>query len=217
MAKHPKGICSLCGYEGTKAALTKHFHNCPIEHDIPTLKAEKLFRLRVEAADVSLYWLDLEIKQSATLLELDQFLRDIWLECCGHLSAFEINREQYTVPYPDSDGKSMKVQLSKVLSQGLSFSHEYDFGSTTYLELKVVTEREGRFAGSIRLLSRNKPFEWRCCKCDKAATWVNTQDMFETENPFYCDAHMQKHPDQDYAFLPTTNSPRMGICGYTGD
>ncbi len=217
MAKQPKGTCALCGYEGTKAALTKHFQTCPIKHDLQTLKAEKLFRLHIESSDLSFYWLDLEIKQSATLLELDQFLRDIWLECCGHLSAFSIKGDQYTVPYPDSDGKSMKVQLSKVLSPELSFHHEYDFGSSTHLELKVVAEREGRFAEPIRLLSRNQVYEWQCCKCDKTATWVNSEDIYDSENPFYCNAHMKKHPNNDHAFLPIVNSPRMGVCGYTGE
>ena len=29
-------------------------------------------------------------KENATLECLDQFIRDIWVECCGHLSAFDI-------------------------------------------------------------------------------------------------------------------------------
>jgi hypothetical protein len=217
MAKHPRGICLLCGHEGTKASLAKHLVSCPAKYDLPNLKSEKLFRLHVEDLDVGLFWLDVEIKQSATLQELDQFLRDIWLECCGHLSAFDIRRERYMVPYPDSDGKSMKVAVSKVLSPGLSFNHQYDFGTTTQLELKVVDEREGSMTDSVRLLTRNQTYEWSCCKCDKPATWINTQDMFDSENPFYCKTHMKKHPEHDYAFLPTVNSPRMGMCAYTGE
>jgi len=31
----------------------------------------------------------------ATLTDLDGFLRDIWLECCGHLSAFDIGTVRY--------------------------------------------------------------------------------------------------------------------------
>jgi hypothetical protein len=220
MAKQARGTCALCGYEGTKAALTKHLQTCPSQHDLATGKPEKLVQVRVTSPGVSLYWLDIEIKQSSSLLELDQFLRDVWLECCGHLSAFEINHERYSVPYQGFDeygDKSMDIKASKVLSTGLSFTHEYDFGSTTELELKVVAEREGRFTESLRLLSRNKPHEWTCHECNKPATWINTEDMFETDNPFYCTTHMEKHPNQDYAFLPVANSPRMGVCGYSGD
>jgi len=32
----------------------------------------------------------MQVKDNAALSDLDSFLRDIWLECCGHLSAFEI-------------------------------------------------------------------------------------------------------------------------------
>jgi hypothetical protein len=144
MAKQPKGKCNLCGYEGTKAALTKHLQTCPANHDEPSGKQETIFRLRVEDADMGIFWLDVEMKTATNLLELDQFLRDIWLECCGHLSSFEMNRERYSIPYPGHEelGKSMDMKASKVLSKGLSFSHEYDFGSTTYLTLKVTEERK---------------------------------------------------------------------------
>ncbi len=35
----------------------------------------------------------------ATLADLDDFLRGIWLECCGHLSSFDIEGVTYTVPH----------------------------------------------------------------------------------------------------------------------
>jgi hypothetical protein len=220
MAKQPKGTCALCGYEGTKAALSKHLATCTLAHDDPKLKAEKVFQIRIQAEGTNMYWLDLEFKQKASLLELDRFLRDTWLECCGHLSMFIIQGQHYMIPSPmenDPGDKSMDVQASKVLSAGLTFNHEYDFGTSTYLTLQVISEREGYFNSPIRLLSRNNPHTWTCCKCEKAATWVNSQDVYDSENPFYCNAHMKKHPDNDYAFLPTVNSPRMGMCAYTGE
>jgi hypothetical protein len=170
-----------------------------------------------------MYWLDIELKQKASLLVLDQFLRDIWLECCGHLSMFTIEGQTYMVPSPFADDdpfdedESMDVPAKDVLRTGMSFNHEYDFGTSTYLVLEVLSEREGHFKGPLRLLSRNNPQTWQCCKCDQSATWVNSQDIYDVENPFYCETHMQQHPDHDYAFLPTVNSPRMGMCAYTGE
>ncbi|MGH7490400.1 MAG: hypothetical protein ACREMY_33035, partial [bacterium] len=41
------------------------------------------------------YWLDLDVKESSPMRQLDEFLRDIWLECCGHLSCFEIGYARY--------------------------------------------------------------------------------------------------------------------------
>jgi hypothetical protein len=218
MAKHPRGICALCGYEGTKAALTKHLNVCPLVHDLKVGKQEKIFRLRVEDNDVGIYWLDLDMKAVTNLLELDQFLRDIWLECCGHLSTFEINREQYLVPYEghkEISDNTMDIKASKLLKPRVVFQHEYDFGTTTSLTLKVVAEREGHFKGGLRLLSRNNPYEWHCCECDAAAAYIDVEEMFETENPFYCTQHSEEHSES--YFLPVANSPRMGVCGYSGE
>jgi len=34
---------------------------------------------------------------------------------------------------------------------------------------------------------------------------------------FFCDAHADEHRcDGEEAILPIVNSPRMGVCGYTG-
>jgi hypothetical protein len=42
--------------------------------------------------------------------------------------------------------------------------------------------------------------------------------MYEQENPFYCGAHAEseEHECGEEALLPVVNSPRMGMCGYTG-
>jgi hypothetical protein len=96
------GTCALCGYHSSKGGLTRHLKSCPGQHDQGKGKSEKLLPLRLEDAESLLYWLDLEIKASATLRDLDQFLRDIWLECCGHLSMFKIGNTHYNI-YQDED------------------------------------------------------------------------------------------------------------------
>ncbi|BCL80655.1 hypothetical protein ccbrp13_31200 [Ktedonobacteria bacterium brp13] len=42
-----------------------------------------------------MYWMHLEVSTGATLADLDHFLRKSWLECYGHLSAFEIGNQSY--------------------------------------------------------------------------------------------------------------------------
>lgn len=219
------GTCALCGYQSSKAGMTRHLKTCPGKHDASGKgRAARLFHLRVESAESPLYWLDLEIKASATLMQLDDFLRAIWLECCGHLSAFEIAGLQYS-PDVDMAGDDffdpigdygLNVKLAEVLEPGMSFSHEYDFGSTTYLKLSVKGEREGRIGrDSLRLLARNDPPEWVCQICGKPAAHIHTEELWDSDNPFYCEAPAEEHGD-DWALLPVVNSPRMGVCGYTG-
>ena len=63
---------------------------------------QTLYHLQVQDAWGGAYWLHLEMRGSATLEDLDFYLREIWLECCGHLSAFEIGPVRYTQLFDDS-------------------------------------------------------------------------------------------------------------------
>ncbi|MEZ4607200.1 MAG: hypothetical protein R2865_10490 [Deinococcales bacterium] len=40
-------------------------------------------------------------------------------------------------------------------------------------------------------------------------------DNEETAYPFYCEEHTKVLDEEDY-LLPVVNSPRMGVCAYTG-
>ncbi len=242
MAKGVRGQCALCGYESSKAGITRHLKTCPGTHDSKGV-GYSIFHLRVDG-DSPLFFLDLEIKASASLADIDLFLRNIWLECCGHLSMFTIGTTDYQVDFDDEEAeseeideslrdffrqrgipeahwpvprqqRSMNVKLTDILSPGLKFDHEYDFGTSTNLKLKVVSVREGRLPkGKLRLLARNTAPEWTCNTCDATAELVHTEEIWESSNPFYCKKHAQ---DDDYLYLPVVNSPRMGMCGYSGD
>ncbi|MEI7557046.1 hypothetical protein [Candidatus Chlorohelix sp.] len=112
----------------------------------------------VISRDLSLYWLHLEISADTSLLKLDKYLRNIWVECCGHLSAFTIGGQSYAdsidPEYATNDKNMRGVKLGNVVEEGQSFDYEYDFGSTTELRLKVVGECEGILPRStpIRLI-----------------------------------------------------------------
>lgn len=89
-----KGTCAYCGQVIAKGGAAKHLSACP-ERRIAREKAahqnirsETLYHLRVQDAGGGEFWLDLEMRGSATLYDLDFYLRAIWLECCGHMSRF---------------------------------------------------------------------------------------------------------------------------------
>ncbi|MCX7602242.1 MAG: plasmid pRiA4b ORF-3 family protein [Meiothermus sp.] len=226
-AKPSYAVCKLCGYRGTKASMTKHLVKCVESHPAKARgKPVRLLHIRVEDAyQPSPFWLDVEVWAGAPLRELDQFLRDIWLECCGHLSEFEINGVRYEA-YPDrtwgpSDSKSMRAKLGEVVGVGSQLHYEYDFGSTTELKLKVLGEREGYQDKILRLLARNEPPVWLCNVCGQPATQIDTECAYEMESPFFCEKHAREHVKKqhdgdDYMLLPVVNSPRMGTCGYEG-
>jgi Plasmid pRiA4b ORF-3-like protein len=155
-----KGTCSFCHAEVSKSAMTRHLEACQQRAIAEAqaggrLKAQKTrkFHLVVEGRDLPVYWMHLEVTANTTLATLDRFLRDTWLECCGHLSAFEIGGIRYAIDAGmvdawGMDEKSMRVRLDKVCSSGQTCSYEYDYGTTTELRLKVISEREVEAKGT---------------------------------------------------------------------
>lgn len=113
----------------------------------------------------------------------------------------------------------MNAIVSQVLtSPKQRLAYKYDFGSTTELTLRFISVRTrniGRLA--TRLSARNEPPVWKCGACDAPATLVCSFCM-DQHNPFVCARHAPEHTcAEDEAFLPVVNSPRMGVCGYTGE
>lgn len=133
----------------------------------------------------------------------------------------------------ESEGE-MDVMLEEVLKVGEKFSYIYDFGSSTHLTLRVVAEREGtlpaqllgeeelteeetdEFADQLEIIvmARNEPPALLCHVCGKPATHVQTESDALDEAGL-CDEHVQEYEEPDL-LLPVVNSPRVGVCGYTG-
>jgi len=181
------------------------------------LQKTKSFHLVVEGRDLPGYWMYLSIPVNTTLEDLDDFLRDIWLECCGHLSAFTIEGTRYYIsPMREYDERGMKVALGDVLGPGMKFYHEYDFGTTTELTLRVVSELEGEAKSeSIQLLARNDPPSIACESCGKIAAQVCAECIWSGKG-WLCDECALEHECGEEMLLPVVNSPRVRMCGYTG-
>ena len=144
MAKRTKGKCKYCGKEYTFSYMNKHLSFCE----------ERMKK-----------WAE----ETATLKDVDQFLRDIWLECCGHLSAFEIEGISYDVAPQDDffwgpPSKSMNYKLKTVLEKGMTFGYECDFGSTTELMITVVNYRV-RAARKEKIIILSRNIRLVCCGC----------------------------------------------------
>lgn len=228
MARHRSmGTCSFCKATFTKGTMTKHLKSCKQRKEAakiasdpqkPRSRKTKIFHLVVEGRYLPRYWLHLEAQAEATLGDLDDFLRGIWLECCGHLSAFTLQGQSYLCEFSDEyGGEGIGIALEEVLRPGLKFYHEYDFGSTTELTLKVVSTREGELKSDpIQLLARNEPPLTPCNACGKIATHVCTECLWSDEGGWLCDECARDHKCGDEMLLPVVNSPRVGICGYTG-
>jgi hypothetical protein len=218
-----QGKCNLCGGTFSKQAMTKHVKSCSQKEGSCGTPAKrgsrktKTFHLMVEGRYLPDYWMYLEVPATAKLADLDDFLRQIWLECCGHMSMFTIEGKRYpAAPLGDVNEGTMGIKLDDVLHPHMTFYHEYDFGSTTHLALKVIAEQESDIKGkSVRLLARNEPAAIACVSCGKTATQVCTECLWSGQG-WLCDGCAAEHRCGEDMLLPVVNSPRVGVCGYDG-
>src|SRR5260370_21187257 len=167
------GKCLLCGYEGHKRPIVRHLEACARNLSGKT-RLGSVLRLRFEAAGDPLHWIYVDARADAALGDLDHLLRGLWLECCGHMSAFRLGRIE----------PAMNAKVGRILhAKGLKFEYEDDFGSTTTLTGQVVGAYEASVGSDrARLLARNNPPAGKCAQCDAPATRNCTDSMNEYAN-----------------------------------
>lgn len=211
-----KGKCEYCGREMTKSGLTKHLADCLKRQEAISRGAgtpQKIFHLQVLDAYGGDFWLHLEMNGQAKLRDLDEYLRAIWLECCGHLSQFSIGGWS-------GDEISMSRKAEQVLEEGMTLTHIYDFGTSSETLVKVIASRFGKptTRRPIALMARNNMPEAQCIKCENPATHFCQECLYEDDTSgMLCDKHVKRHPHHNYGEpIPLVNSPRLGMCGYDG-
>jgi hypothetical protein len=201
------GFCALCGQRATKTKMMAHVEACAAAHD-EIGQPQPLVVLYFRPVGAPRYWLIIEAKADAQLGHVDAVLRQLWLECCGHRSAFRLGRRELAMTTPTT------IAFARAASK---VEYEYDFGSTTALTGELVGKRQGLIGrASVRLLARNEPLVWPCSECEAPATVVCPY-CIDSEVGLFCDAHADVHEHAgEEVYLPVVNSPRMGVCGYTG-
>jgi hypothetical protein len=159
----------------------------------------------VVAADLETTEVQDEIERIAYMLKYGMFVSSIERE------------------YAEQD---MGYSLGKALKVGTKFSYTYDFGSSTDLSLKVIAEREGTMTNvneddddTVQIMSRNEEPDIPCRNCGKPATRV-VPGYYPLSLGALCDTCKLKGDEKKYIseeeLLPIVNSPRVGVCGYSG-
>ena len=193
--------CGYCSEHFSPIVITEHLQSCDLrKENSPYLKRDQYsFLIRINDMYTANYWVFVELDARTCLLkDIDSFLRNLWLECCGHLSSFRINDQVYDShpdPYNYARSKSMQVHVDKILKVGTIFEYTYDFGTSTELILEVIDaklldvegdlggsgtkdqigakrrtgrESKGRIIPRVKLVARNDPLPFTCHACKKA-------------------------------------------------
>jgi len=217
--KQSRGKCVFCGKAMAKGGLSRHLSSCSARQEAISQanqasgKVQSVYHLQIQDSWQRDFWLHLEMNGSATLHDLDQYLRAIWLECCGHLSQFSVGGwSGHEIP--------MNKRVEQVFNPGVELTHIYDFGTSSETLVNAVGLRQGQplTKHPIFLMARNEPPEAECMECDQPAAWLCMECLYELDEPgLLCDQHAKDHPHEDYGEpVPLVNSPRMGMCGYSG-
>jgi len=225
------GVCQLCKMHKAMAEMVTHLKTCLQRQESLRARVRSQmypkFLIFVEGSDFPAYWGYVEMGQGSRLSALDEILRKTWLECCGHLSAFTIGGRRYeshadvSEDWNPLEADSMEATLEQVLHLGMTFGYEYDFGSSTDLKLRVIDayERKSLKGRSAPVLARNIPPVISCFLCNQPATRVCPQcreyDSLGGRG-WYCLRCAKQHECDVERMLPVVNSPRVGVCGYTG-
>ena len=208
------GICCVCRQTVAGSRIRRHLPRCIETHTglRPARNPRRRDQRRVsqKTAHISIrskerpHWLELGVRCDVTLYELDQFLRSVWLECCGHLSNFRINGETYSIVVPlpgtgcrfkpeydyEENLKHMGRSVNAAVPPLTKFRHEYDYGTPTELDLEyvavygelvqAVTPTQPWHGGQIVILARNHPLR-ACLRCGKPARWKFVPEYGEYE------------------------------------
>jgi len=221
------GTCSFCKERVTKRTASRHLQHCQARKRAedalirgePECEEVEVYHLVVESRwEPDSYWLHIAVRADAPLHTLDQFLRDIWLECCGHLSMFKIHGAFFeSGGFGDwSEGLGMGVAVERVLEPKLRFDYTYDMGDSTDLRLRVVgVSTRPDAVEEVVLLARNEDPGIHCSHCENAARWICTECMHTGEG-WLCEECGAGHPCSPEMRLPVVNSPRVGVCAYCG-
>ena len=103
-----------------------------------------------------------------TVEQMDRFLRETWLECCGHLSAFQFGPLHVSNTWDSEMANSindidmtplinMESGITRVLMPGFSVNHQYDFGTTSVTTLICRSIYQLRAKPAIIVVARNNP------------------------------------------------------------
>ncbi|MBK7603819.1 MAG: hypothetical protein IPI15_09585 [Saprospiraceae bacterium] len=242
------GTCLYCnetlGQKELKTHLNKHI--AVLDEDKNTNdKLSFLIKVTGEYKDDP-HFLYLLVDGDTEFDLLDSFLREIWLECCGHMSSFSLNKKDISqfnfdkyldldsnANEEDEDGDDdyygssdlfpgeipFNVPVKDVLIKGRKLSYTYDYGSTTSLNIITEYVYKAERKEFIELLSRNKDFNYRCDVCKETAFLICTFHSYSDQGLF-CMKCAKKHKKTCSDFsdfeMPIVNSPRMGVCAYSG-
>ena len=212
------GTCHLCKKSFKRTAISAHTIACLRTSGLPA-SDKPSYLIQIEGTDSKEFWMLVLARHDAKLFDLDLLIRDVWVECCDHLSEFTIAGQNFASE--DNYHKSgLSVPLNHLIRPGSTFTYRYDFGSTTELTLHVICQSPvATRTRPLVLIARNDRPEMPCRVCGKAAEYLTSFWHDDPDPTLLCRDCTRKNVDDldDECMSVIPNSPRCGVCGYVED
>ena len=175
-ADNSLGQCHLCGIavraddasDHARSCVSAAFQRMEYKNGLDSRRGEKGTMMFWVRGDEVRTWMMLAVRSDTSLLQLDHFLRNVWLECCGHMSRFDIGGALYGGPVRSSgrtsilgdgltepDQRHMMYRVQEIVAPGELFRHEYDYDCiwSTSLDLECVAVPSGPYDYLRELIS----------------------------------------------------------------
>lgn len=209
-------LCKICNQKFTERGLKKHIIKC-----IPTtiyngiymrLYGEKKIKVNDETI-IKKYWVYIVVPLDYTLHKLDSVIRNIWVECCNHLSEFIVSKDNkiniYIYSNHEQEDKDINQQINLLdVIKNKELVYHYDFDNTTKINIEIldiITNKKNN--ENILLINRNNEVDINCSNCNNSSNKICSicNKINCCYNSCMCD---------NKTLLPLLNSPRMGTCCY---
>ena len=195
-----KARCNLCGDQKSATQMGNHIAQelvyiqtfRKLTHRSDSL--DRYLHIEIQHQRAKHFWMHLLVQHRTTLGQLDTFLRSAWLECCGHLSRFDFHGLTASSPNSrspgfldfdddiDDEGDMLiewNTSVIRAIPPGMTGIHEYDFGSTTTLDITSHRSVRLRLEGDILLIARNAPVTCDVCEKEPAQTLTPVDSTIE--------------------------------------
>ncbi len=205
-----QGKCEKCGEAVSERAGAEHALGCF------SGAGRDYYVVFLKSPDWKQFWMFAALRGDSSLEDLDELLRDKWMECCGHLSMFTTPSVRYLSQYmefaEEGEVRMKDAKIARVLKPGMEMDYEYDFGSTTGAQIRVMGKAALRVKKKAAVLVRNEMPFFPCAYCGEKSHWIQSDGSFKT----VCKKCSRKEGEEEEMLLPLVNSPRIGTCGFRG-
>lgn len=211
-------VCTCCNKKFGNRKIKDHVSEC-VKNTVTEESGYLMEFMAYNDITNTFHYMHALFGSKCKLSHIDKFLRDMWCECCGHMSIVHVFDAETDIR---KDGKFRDL-ISKY-DETNQFTYEYDMGDTTTIFFRILKKLNDNNSTKYKLLYRNEQQNVKCDNYTKCKTFAS-HIFYRDRHILYCkdclDDIVTKLKKQNEDFDESnimkqaiTNSPRSGVLCY---